>query len=565
MLPEQRERATARGSRPQGLPVQPAAPAREAMPETDRAHRTLARAIAAQDWERAIEALDARPVELLCDHFSVVCDFFARVPAESLHGRPALALARAFLVGLPAADGAAPTEPIEPPTLRDRLVPALTQVISLRVSGRLEEAEAVAAQAQQLIPEPRYGGRHDDMLALVRFEWGILRLLRGDMLAAAEDFRVAARAARRSGIDALARGATGDLALVLALRGDLGAARELLDEADARPERGGRLEQLSRTGRIVARSLAALAELDVDAAAKALDGLDSIDDVRVREELWAFVEIARAQLAVVRGDTLAALHRLEAQVASHPATCGRGAYLRAVVGCAQVDLLLALGQGDRARAVLRDVPGTIAAMETARGTASAVRLRRARLELLTGDAAAARTRAVSLTHTSGVHPRYLLDALLIEAVAEHRVGDAAAALVALTRAVDLAGSQELVHPFVLVPSAELREIAATADVATAAPATARAMRWLEDLLDSPVLRAHGDALPSRIDVVDLSERERAVLVELASTPSLDLVAARLFVSPNTVKSQVRSLYRKLGVHSRDDALVVAYRTGVLVG
>ncbi|MFI2754387.1 LuxR C-terminal-related transcriptional regulator [Cellulomonas sp. P22] len=534
-------------------------------------HRALAHAIVAEDWERAIEVLDAQPVALLCHHFPVVHLFLTRVPTEVLEGRATLALARSFLVRVLVTDGtaaagtvlgAAPTAPLRPPTVRDRLAPALTQVITLRTLGHLDEAEVIAAKAQQLLPDPGYADAHDDVIALVRLQWGILRLLRGDLVAAAEDFRLAAQAANRTGIDFLTRNAAGDLALVHTLRGSLGSAQEWLDEVDALPPLGGYLERLSRTGWTVARALVALGRLDVDAAAETLDDLDALDDVHMREELWAFAEVAHVQLAVMRGDTLTALHRLEEQIALHPATCGQGTYLGAVVGCLRVDLLLALGHGNRARVALGTAPGSSVAMRCAPGAATGVRLRRARVDLLTGDASNARTHAVSVAHASGVHTRHLLDALLIEAVAEHRMGDDTAALAAVTRAVEVADSEGLVQPFALVPSVDLREIAG-AVTPGAGRTTLRAVRRVLDLLDSPALREHGDALPSRVDVVDLSERERAVLVELATTSSLELIAARLFVSTNTVKSQVRSLYRKLGVHNRDDALVAAYRIGLL--
>jgi LuxR family maltose regulon positive regulatory protein len=56
---------------------------------------------------------------------------------------------------------------------------------------------------------------------------------------------------------------------------------------------------------------------------------------------------------------------------------------------------------------------------------------------------------------------------------------------------------------------------------------------------------------------DLSPRGRIVLAELVREESVTQIAQRLFVSPNTVKAQVRSIYRKLGVTSREEALIAA--------
>ena len=52
----------------------------------------------------------------------------------------------------------------------------------------------------------------------------------------------------------------------------------------------------------------------------------------------------------------------------------------------------------------------------------------------------------------------------------------------------------------------------------------------------------------------LTRRERVVLAELAEDVTLEEIATRLFVTRNTVKSQVRSVYRKIGVSTRAEAV-----------
>ncbi|MDZ5146294.1 helix-turn-helix transcriptional regulator [Microbacterium testaceum] len=56
------------------------------------------------------------------------------------------------------------------------------------------------------------------------------------------------------------------------------------------------------------------------------------------------------------------------------------------------------------------------------------------------------------------------------------------------------------------------------------------------------------------DKVKLTSREREVLVALHAHSTINQVAAALHVSPNTAKTHVRALYRKLGAHTRDEAL-----------
>ena len=62
--------------------------------------------------------------------------------------------------------------------------------------------------------------------------------------------------------------------------------------------------------------------------------------------------------------------------------------------------------------------------------------------------------------------------------------------------------------------------------------------------------------------VSLTGREIAVLQLLSSSLSLPDIANELFVSHNTVKTHVQSLYRKLSVSKREDAVRVAATLGV---
>ncbi|WP_148090453.1 response regulator transcription factor, partial [Cellulomonas algicola] len=63
--------------------------------------------------------------------------------------------------------------------------------------------------------------------------------------------------------------------------------------------------------------------------------------------------------------------------------------------------------------------------------------------------------------------------------------------------------------------------------------------------------------------LELTEREHQVLVRLRSTMTTTEIAAVLFVSTNTVKTHQRSIYRKLGVAGRRDAIRVAAERGLL--
>lgn len=64
-------------------------------------------------------------------------------------------------------------------------------------------------------------------------------------------------------------------------------------------------------------------------------------------------------------------------------------------------------------------------------------------------------------------------------------------------------------------------------------------------------------------IPELSPREREVLLELARGSTYADIAAELFVSENTVKTHVSSLYGKLGASRRSEALAAARSAGLL--
>jgi len=61
----------------------------------------------------------------------------------------------------------------------------------------------------------------------------------------------------------------------------------------------------------------------------------------------------------------------------------------------------------------------------------------------------------------------------------------------------------------------------------------------------------------------LSEREREVLEAIASGATNREIAGTLYLSPHTVKEHTSSLYRKLGVRNRAEAVQKAQRLGLI--
>ena len=96
--------------------------------------------------------------------------------------------------------------------------------------------------------------------------------------------------------------------------------------------------------------------------------------------------------------------------------------------------------------------------------------------------------------------------------------------------------------------------------------TAAGQTWLPGALLAGVLAhllaLHGEPAPSTLDL--LTARELDVLRCMVAGLGQGDIAARLYLSPNTVRTHRRRTLAKLGVHSSLEAVFVARRAGLTV-
>jgi LuxR family transcriptional regulator, maltose regulon positive regulatory protein len=192
------------------------------------------------------------------------------------------------------------------------------------------------------------------------------------------------------------------------------------------------------------------------------------------------------------------------------------------------------GSFEQARQVCIESAPAVAAVQQAWGDAAALGIARllmveGRLALLDGDvvgAGATLRRSVVLSRVWGL-PSQVVMALTSLAEAGLAAGDRAAAMATLAEARDVAASDPI-WPFVR------RELDATA--VRIGHSTA------------PVARRPG------VLVEELTDRELSILRMLAGSASQREIGAALFLSINTVKGYAKSLYRKLDVGTRHDAV-----------
>jgi LuxR family transcriptional regulator, maltose regulon positive regulatory protein len=173
---------------------------------------------------------------------------------------------------------------------------------------------------------------------------------------------------------------------------------------------------------------------------------------------------------------------------------------------------------------------------------------RAMGRLRAGDPGGAIRLVMPIAATRRHHPTVRLSGLLVEAVARDALREPGSAA-ALERALDLGDPEGLRRPF-LDGGAPLRRVLARHACRrnTSAPLLAGILDALPEAVDDG--RAGGSAEP-------LSERERAVLRLMPTILANTEIAGELFVSVNTVKTHLRSIYRKLDVGSRREAVAKA--------
>jgi LuxR family maltose regulon positive regulatory protein len=87
--------------------------------------------------------------------------------------------------------------------------------------------------------------------------------------------------------------------------------------------------------------------------------------------------------------------------------------------------------------------------------------------------------------------------------------------------------------------------------------------YVNELIDAANTVPASRPRPVTTLVEQLSEREVTVLRYLCSRLTYQEIASALYVSLNTLKSHVKSVYRKLGVASRHDAVETGRQLGIV--
>lgn len=404
------------------------------------------------------------------------------------------------------------------------------RMFGLRLQGRPVEAMRVSVQLLETAGQmqPLFDS-HRGWGVFAAVQQGLTAMLVGDFAEANVRFTQARMHPIVPTLSFLSRDASVKAAVLHALYGDRETARALLDEADLVPRTESWAETVIDASHEIAAALVRSDDED-----EALRRLRSVP-LRALGEMWPFYVLAlrRALIAVGQQDEarrqIAVFERLPLARADGQGYTGSA--LR--IGAAQNELLA----GNLAEARRR--------IEGADDSIVVTRLIRAVLELSSGHPREALQSLAGLREETRDFRRLELWRLAAVAGCHFALGEREDCRHVLEAALGFPGG--LSREEVLFFSPEVRAFAEQ-----------RIEGWPGVGEGGP---AHSGLFPATGG--PLSQRELEVLRALANGQSREQIARVQFISMNTLKAHLRSIYRKLGVGSRAAAVLTAERRGLV--
>lgn len=467
---------------------------------------------------------------------------------------------------------------LDVPTAKLRRFPYLTALLGAvhASSGKgrtigsayLAAAEQFArARANEPVPDERLAMLGVRLVAL-RSEgrWAAALSVAGDVASASERFAIDER---RPAAGILAAAAL-QAAVTYLGAGHHDAAIRLAERAATVP--GVRVELVAQAHAVLAATHAIAGSM-----ARATENLATVARVRTGSVRWGWADLAAAFVAAESNDLAASraaidvvLRSAGSEIRAHilplaaviDAAEGRSLAsissvsdalpdreraavppaVRSGRGRSLIVLYLAVGALAQAKAAVR-------AFEKGDPTAGVCRSQIALIEDRALEAVAAASDALAIP---GVGPRHRAELLLARAAASLRLGGERASLHDLSEGLRIIVAEGLRSPWSSLVESDRTALAGLAERAGLVnPSTLAALESM------PVLFTRLDSF------VELTAREREVLTLLVSGLSVSVIAKRLVVSPNTVKKQRASIYRKLGATTREEAAIAAIARGLL--
>ncbi len=477
---------------------------------------------------------------------------FRRMPVEPAWARPEPLLVEAA-IELSGTDGVPGTAALEAAErILERLpageeIPARLAAAQLRLAvsrriGDLDAAKAATAKAGALLQEVPASGlaRHPEIQLQVQSGRGTVELWSGDLDQAAATFSAAIAAAAPAG-DAYEQGeCLGYFALVEALRGRLSHVVELAGLAAAAAESGS--EGLAEFTSPAATAALAYVHLERNELRQAHGQLRLADGaLRIAPDrlVGAIACLVAARCQLAEGSTRAASDMLgRARQGWLPPRWleHRLTLIQSRVCAAAGDIESAVDLAERAEP------------QSARDAAVAL----AQAWLAADDhQAAGRAMATGVAMAGEPPEQVQLEGWLVDAQLSYGAGDGVRGRRSLEKALRLGQSERRRLAFAM-------ERAWIRPVLRRDPELAHAYQDLLEpgqMITSRIPAQRGNTGQAALMIVEpLSAREREVLRHLSRMLSTAEIGAEMYISVNTVKTHLRSIYRKLSAAHRGEAV-----------
>ncbi|MFV0426996.1 MAG: LuxR C-terminal-related transcriptional regulator [Beutenbergiaceae bacterium] len=507
----------------------------------------LLHAIDAEHWPMVTELLLRHWAMLLVDYPQPVRRALDRLPSELINTSAELLVARDYVANVltnrraRAAYNAGLLVPgaSMPGTSGRRFVPR--QVLSLQADGFFDTAGHMVGDrpGMEATNSDAWSSAVVSAVPGQLVQWSVSLLLGQPGVEAIYGFCEAAAWAQQLGMADLHLEAAGGAALSHAIAGNPSAAKSWLDHIGrVRSDETGP-QPSDETGQQPSNE--AVQESLIEALTRALVAQQQLQPYEVEiaqmsaelPDLEVLAVQLRAEGLIDQDRGVEAVRLLQSYRVRNCNTAVANLVEHTMIG-SLVEAHLAVGQVERARSLLKEADANMAKHPA---TWMLVEFQSGEYE-----------RVQEMEPPDDLLPRQTLQMWLLWACAALRREQKAVALDAFQTAVSIAMQTGMLRPFSLIPAADLQELAEN-DV------------LLQDLL------AHRGSIRGVLaepqDGGRLSARELQVLEAVATGAPFAAVASRLYISPNTVKSQMRDIYRKLGVRGRVAAVERAQSLGLL--
>lgn len=509
----------------------------EYTPAFGAALRAEAWALAAHIYIRHLLRLTIRPSRpLLSSH---------RVPVEAQRSQPVLAMAVAIddFANQRRARAVRGLSQLLQRIDRDHLTGRRVSVddvwtqavvtMSRRLLGQHEAAKASLRRVHRMlerVEDPR--GELDAALSMFLSQGALVSLLADDRPYAAFYLSEAGTTKLPDTSPAEEGRLHGIRALVSVLQGDVGEARESLRRRSRLPLPESADDSYTALPAMLASARAHLEGADPVSAERVLSHTSGHAPTT---DLWPLLVHCAVLVRWHRHGAEAALTLLDDELERREGRFSAGSVALLPLTTLRAHILLAQRRTDAARQVVSSSP---------RHRSRRFQLTRARMDLADGEIQRAAGRAaVGLRSARG--PRERQSFAIVAAAAALRLGDREHARNQSALAARLFRAHGVVLPLTAVPRRDAETLFETEP----------------DLWS--IVSGFSVFPPAAARAVHLTPRERVVLHAIVEHRTVADVSRHLSVSENTVKSQLRSLYRKLDVGDRAAAVDAARRDGLL--